>query len=87
MAATLLGEEANLSPVPDSQSYQDTGRACRCQQVFNDPSYKAEVIGDLVYFNQVTQVNAAVDSYSSQQDHEQFHDVLLLMIELTRALI
>lgn len=77
MAATLLGEAAILSPVPDSQSYQETGTTCRHQQVLNDTSHKADVLSGFVELYKATQIHTAINSYSGQQDHEQFHDTLL----------
>lgn len=87
MAATLLGEAAILLPVPDSQSYQDTGGACCYQQVLDDSADKGEVLCGLVQLYQAVKTQTTVDGYSGQQDHEQFRDLLLLMIELTRTLI
>ena len=87
MAATLLGEAAILLPVLDGGNHQETSATCCCQQVLYDTADKGDVLCGLVQLYQAVEIETVVDGHSGKKDHEQFHDVLLLMIELTRSLI
>lgn len=54
MAATLLGEAADLLPVFDGENHQDTG-ATGCQQpVFYDTTNQGDVTSGLIQINQAS---------------------------------